>query len=195
MCISCASNLTQECNDSPVPQNASVHLSEVSQHLSEEDEPTGRESSSSPPRGILKYVPSCSFTDSVCSQDDQSSPKAPDSPTETILAQDREARGWIDRKQVRFSPAVGCGGVKRQDGKELGEHSVLDTDSINPTDEENNNKSLNAGSNLTEMRRPLVKQREVDLDADDLSFQKEAKLLNRECDQHQVPSGKSLTEN
>ncbi|XP_076017438.1 uncharacterized protein sytl2a isoform X2 [Genypterus blacodes] len=187
MCISWASDLTQDCNDSPVPQNASVPLSEVSQHFSEADESTGRENNSSPPRGILKYMPSCSFTDSVFSQDDQSSPKALDSPTEPILAQDREALGWIDRKQVRFSPAVGCGGVKRQDGKELGEHSVLDTDSITPTEEENNNKSLNAGSNLTGMRRPLVKQREVDLDEGDLSFEKEANLLNKDGDQHQVP--------
>lgn len=198
VCIYCASNLRHDCKDSPVPQSASVPMSVVSQHFSgqdcfiEESEPTGRQTNSAASRGILKHMPSSSSTDSLCSQLDPPSPKAPDSPTETISAQDREAPGWIDRKQVRISTAVGCSGIEWQDGKELGEHSVLDVDSIAPSEEESNNDAVNASSNLAGMRRPLLQQRGVDLDGGDLSFQREANLQNKEGDQHQVPGGKSL---
>ncbi|XP_020790240.2 synaptotagmin-like protein 2 isoform X2 [Boleophthalmus pectinirostris] len=61
------------------------------------------------PRGILKSDPVV--------LDEQKSTQA-ESPTEQ----------WIDKKQVRF--------IKRNDGKEVGEHSLLDVDSFTPQEEE-----------------------------------------------------------
>ncbi|XP_055082791.1 synaptotagmin-like protein 2 isoform X1 [Periophthalmus magnuspinnatus] len=42
---------------------------------------------------------------------------------------------WVDRKQVRFSSVLSGSSVKH-DGKEVGEHSLLDVDSIAPQEEE-----------------------------------------------------------
>ncbi|XP_078142741.1 synaptotagmin-like protein 2 isoform X3 [Centroberyx gerrardi] len=159
-CISYATNLTQDHpKDSPVAQNASVPMPVAKKRTSinksqdslievDELDSAGRQTNSAAPRGILKHMSSSSSADSLYSCLSLQSPVSLDSPSESIAAteaRDREALGWIDRKQVRFCSAIGRSGVEWQDGKELGEHSVLDVDSIAPYEEENNTDLVNAG--------------------------------------------------
>ncbi|XP_071378404.1 synaptotagmin-like protein 2 isoform X3 [Centroberyx affinis] len=199
-CISYATNLTQDHpKDSPVTQNAPVpmpvakkrtSINKSQDSLIEVDESAGRQTNSAAPRGILKHMSSSSSADSLYSCLSLQSPVSLDSPSESIAARearDREALGWIDRKQVRFCSAIGRSGVEWQDGKELGEHSVLDVDSIAPYEEENYTDLVNAGYTAAGKRKPLLKQREVDLDEGDLSCERGENLQNHDAGQHQVP--------
>uniref|UniRef100_UPI003AAEA65A synaptotagmin-like protein 2 isoform X3 n=1 Tax=Centroberyx gerrardi TaxID=166262 RepID=UPI003AAEA65A len=201
-CISYATNLTQDHpKDSPVAQNASVPMPVAKKRTSinksqdslievDELDSAGRQTNSAAPRGILKHMSSSSSADSLYSCLSLQSPVSLDSPSESIAAteaRDREALGWIDRKQVRFCSAIGRSGVEWQDGKELGEHSVLDVDSIAPYEEENNTDLVNAGYTAAGKRKPLLKQREVDLDEGDLSCERGENLQSQDAGQHQVP--------
>ncbi|KAM3868716.1 uncharacterized protein sytl2a [Diretmus argenteus] len=200
-CISNATNLNQDHpKDSPVTQNAPVPVpvAKTSKAINrsqdapdsstvEVDESAGRQTNSAAPRGILKHMSSSSSTDSHCSWPDPHSPVSLDSPTQTSIAVDREAAGWIDRKQVRFCLAFGQSRVEWQHGKELGEHSLLDVDLITASEEENSTDLVNTGSTVAGTRRTLLKQRQVDLDEGDLSCERGANLPNQEAVPHQVP--------
>lgn len=87
------------------------------------DDPEGRQLNLVTPRGILKYM--LSPTDS------------PDVESQSSVSAECPIEAWTDRKQVRFSS------VKRQDGKELGEHSLLDVDLFTPSETENNTEAGN----------------------------------------------------
>eukprot|EP00064_Thunnus_orientalis_P000558 superscaffoldBa00000028_g559 len=131
-CVSHATNLKPDPNDSPDTQNASVSMpmpenqavcTSSQDCFLEVDRSAGRQIISAAPRGILKRLSTSSSTDSLLSRLDLQSPVSLDSPTET----------WIDRKQVRFSSTVSRSGVEWQDGKELdlSEHLEL-TELLSP---------------------------------------------------------------
>lgn len=82
---------------------------------------------------------------------------------------------------------VGQSSVEWHDGKELGEYSVLDVDSIAPFEVENNRDLENTVSTTVRTGRPLVRQSKVD------SQEGEQILQEQEAGQHQVPGGKSFT--
>ncbi|KAK7904303.1 hypothetical protein WMY93_016910 [Mugilogobius chulae] len=71
------------------------------------------------PRGILKQLSDSAVLDPQTLDFRAESPPDP----------------WADRKQVRFSSALSGSSAKRQDGKEIGEHSLLDVDTFTPTEE------------------------------------------------------------
>ncbi|KAM4620513.1 uncharacterized protein sytl2a isoform 1-T1 [Polymixia lowei] len=154
-----------------------------SQPLIEVDGPSGRQTNA--PRGILKHMSRSSSTDSLKSQLAPQSPVSPDSPTETSPARDQESLGWIDRKQVRFCSEAGS--EEWQDGKEVGEHSLLDRDVITPTEEEQNTGLVNTSNTTAGIRRPLLKQREVDEDEGGLSCERGSKVQKQDAGPHQVP--------
>lgn len=120
------------------------------------------------PRGILKSISSSS--DSPQSQLDSHSPVSTEPLTEP----------WMDRKQVRFSPAVGCSSVKCQDGKELGEHSLLDVDLFTPSQAEINSDPGNKGA-----CKHTLKQTQVSSAGSELNHQGD--------NQHQVIGDQSET--
>ncbi|CAJ1064508.1 synaptotagmin-like protein 2 [Xyrichtys novacula] len=103
-------------------------LSSCDDCLSHIDGPGGRHTISSAPRSILKHLSPSSSTNSLFACLELPSPDSLDYPSET----------WIDRKQVRFSSMVSRGGLDLQDGRELGEHSLLDVDFIAPPEDKNN---------------------------------------------------------
>ncbi|XP_040907135.1 synaptotagmin-like protein 2 isoform X3 [Toxotes jaculatrix] len=186
--ISYVSDFRQEPN-SLVSQNASVPMpmqgcrtvSTSSQDsFVEVDGPGGKQTNCPAPRGILKNLSTSSSTDSLSSHLDPQNPVSLDSPTET----------WTDRKQVRFSSMVSQSTAEWQDGKELGEHGLLDIDSFAPSETENNylhNRDLeNTGNAATGAHRPLLKQSHVDSQEGELSHQNEADLREQEADQDQV---------
>lgn len=188
-CISFATEVKQDPRDSLVTQNASVPMAmpenraaSPSSHESfaETDEPEGRQTNSAAPRGILKRLSTSSSTDSLISRMDPQSAVSLDYLTETL----------IDRKQVRFSSTVGQTRVEWQDGKELGEHSLLDNDSIAPFRLENNSDLENAVSTAVGTCRPLFRQSQVDSQEGELKCKNEAYLLEQEAGQHQVLGGK-----
>lgn len=190
-CISYANDLKQDPNDSPLTQNAPVPMpmpenravSTSSQDcFVEVDEPGGSQTNSAAPRGILKHLSTSSSTDTLFSRLDPHSPVSLDSPTET----------WIDRKQVRFSFSAGRSGVEWQDGKELGEHSLLDVDFIAPSEAENNSNLENTVSTIFGTCRPLFKQSQEDSEEGELNCKNEACLQEQEAGQHQVLGGKSF---
>lgn len=183
--ISYASNLKQDHNDSPITQNAAVPMifcTSTQDCVDEEDRPGGQQANSAAPRGILKHLSTSSSTDSLLSRLDQQSPVSLDSPTEP----------WIDRKQVRFSSTVDQGGAEWQDGKELGEHGLLDVDSIAPSEAGNNSCLDNTGSPTVGTQRPLLNQSPVDSQEGGLTCKNEADLQEQEAGQHQVLGGKSF---
>lgn len=171
-----ASALKQDPGYNPFTQNAYVPInSSVSNSSQEVDGPEDRETNSPvSPRGILKHLFTYSPLDSPFSHLDPQSPVSLNSPTET----------W---KQVRFSSVVGQSSVDWHDGKELGEYSVLDVDSIAPFEVENNRDLENTVSTTVRTGRPLVRQSKVD------SQEGEQILQEQEAGQHQVPGGKSFT--
>ncbi|XP_067084683.1 synaptotagmin-like protein 2 [Osmerus mordax] len=125
----------------PVPRKRTI-IRRSHDSLLEIDGPAYRQDRSHAPRGILKHNSSCSSTDSLplrLASNHQPTPQipvTPNSPTNPLPS--RESAGWLDRKQVRFSSAVGRGGIEwspeLQDGKELGEHSLLDLDVTAPSE-------------------------------------------------------------
>ncbi|XP_070772893.1 synaptotagmin-like protein 2 isoform X2 [Enoplosus armatus] len=182
-CISYASDLKQVPNDSPFTQNASIPMPEnraggTSSQVCfvELDGPGGTQTNAAAPRGILKHLSASSSTDSLFSRLDPPGPVSLDSPTET----------WIDRKQVRFSSTVAQAGAEWQDGKELGEHSLLDVDSVTPSEVENNSDLENTGSTAVGTCRPLLSQSQVDFQEGVLNSKNEAYLQEQDAGQHQV---------
>ncbi|XP_051257398.1 synaptotagmin-like protein 2 isoform X7 [Dicentrarchus labrax] len=179
-CLSFASNLKQDPNDSPVSQNASVPLplpenravSPCSQDsFTEVDVSGGRQAHYAAPRGILKHLSNSSSSDSLFSHLDTQSPVSLHSPTET----------WLDRKQVRFSSMVSLSTVEWQDGKELGEHSLLDFDAIALSEIENNSDLENTATATVSTNRPLLSP----LDSHELNCKNEH-LQEQQVGQHQV---------
>ncbi|XP_038565337.1 synaptotagmin-like protein 2 isoform X1 [Micropterus salmoides] len=184
-CISYASDLKQNSNDSLFTQNTSVPMlmpeygavSTRSQDcFVDVDRPGDTQTSSVAPRGILKHLSTSSSTDSLLSRLELQSPVSLDSPTET----------WIERKQVRFSSIVGWTEVEWQDGKELGEHSLLDIDSITPSKAGNNSDLENTGSTSLGTCRLLLIQSQVDSQEGELICKNEAHIQEQEAGQHQV---------
>ncbi|AWP00568.1 putative synaptotagmin-like protein 2 [Scophthalmus maximus] len=147
--ISCATNLqpdaclvSQNADSVPVPIPENTAVANSQDCFVEVDGAAGRETNCAAPRGILKHLSTSSSTDSLLSPLDLQSPVSPDSPTET----------WMDRKQVKFSSMVSQSGEEWQNGKELGEHSLLDNDSIAPSEMENsclNNSYLDNTDNVS----------------------------------------------
>ncbi|KAL7847652.1 hypothetical protein AOLI_G00223700 [Acnodon oligacanthus] len=112
-------------------------------------DPVTRQDMSPTPRGILKHSSSsCSFTDSLSQRNSLSSqlpsPLSPgnsDSSHSPPLSPSSElsSPGFLDRKQVRFSPAIQAkdtGRLEVQDGREHGDHGLLDQDCTPPFDQE-----------------------------------------------------------
>lgn len=122
-------------------------------------------------RGILKHLSTSSSTDSLLSRLDPQSPVSLDSPTET----------WIDRKQVRFSSTVSQSGVEWLDGKELGEHSLLEANFIAPFEAENISELQNTVSTTFGKCRPLLEQSQVDSEEGELSYKNEAYLQDQKA--------------
>ncbi|KAK2828927.1 hypothetical protein Q5P01_019961 [Channa striata] len=150
-CRSYASNLREECNDNWANLNPSA-ASSSSQYCSVElDWSGGRQTDADIPRGILKNVPNSSFTDSVLSQSELHSLSSLDSPTET----------WVDRKQVRFRSTIGPSRAELQDGKELGEHSLLDTDSTALSETDSIQRSLHVHTQTDSQEGELKNKQEV----------------------------------
>lgn len=78
-----------------------------------------------------------------------------------------------------------------QDGKELGEHSLLDTDSITPSETENN--FLNTDGTTACTRSPLFSQTQTDSQEGEL--RNEAHLREQDAGQHQSCGGKTFIQN
>ncbi|KAL3042137.1 hypothetical protein OYC64_020146 [Pagothenia borchgrevinki] len=166
-------------NDSLITQNASV-LMAMPEHRAfsicshdcsvEKDGPWAQQNNSAALRGILKHLSLCSPADPLLSPLDLS-PGSLDPPAEA----------WIDRKQVRFSPAVGRHDVEWLQGKELGEHSLLDIDSNTPCHTENNSDLEKSGGPAVGPCMPSLYQSKVDLQEGELK--NEANLQKQEAGQ------------
>ncbi|KAF3841561.1 hypothetical protein F7725_007423 [Dissostichus mawsoni] len=168
-------------NDSLITQNASV-LMAMPEHRAfsicshdcsvEEDGPWAQQNNSAALRGILKHLSLCSAADPLLSPLDLS-PGSLDPPAEA----------WIDRKQVRFSPTVGRHDVEWLQGKELGEHSLLDIYSNTPCHTENNSDLEKSGGTTVGPCMPSLYQSKVDLQEGELSCKNEANLQKQEAGQ------------
>ncbi|XP_034058331.1 synaptotagmin-like protein 2 isoform X2 [Gymnodraco acuticeps] len=161
-------------NDSLITQNASVLIA-MPEHRTfsicshdcsvEEDGPWAQQNNSAALRGILKHLSLCS-------------------PADPLLSPlDPPAEAWIDRKQVRFSPTVGRHDVEWLQGKELGEHSLLDIDSNTPCHTENNSDLEKSGGTAVGPCMPSLYQSKVDLQEGELSCKNEANLQKQEAGQ------------
>ncbi|XP_034745365.1 synaptotagmin-like protein 2 isoform X2 [Etheostoma cragini] len=177
-CISYASNIKQDVNDSPnasvpmpMPKNKEVITSSQGCFV-EEDGQGDQQTNTAAPRGILKRLFTSSSTDSLFSH------------LGLLVSLDSLPDAWIDRKQVRFSSTVGWSGVEWQDGKELGEHSLLDVDSITPSELENNSDIDNTGSTTVGPLMPLLKQSQADSPKGELNCKDEESLQEQEAGQH-----------
>ncbi|XP_062262394.1 synaptotagmin-like protein 2 isoform X2 [Platichthys flesus] len=168
----------------PMPENTALGtISQDTGHFAEVDGPVGRQPNSSVLRGILKHLYNSSSADSLLSPLDLQNSDSLDSPTEI----------WIDRKQVRFSSMVSQTGVEWQNGKEMGEHSLLDMDSITPSETENNcvNNSYLELTDCTSSgtHRPILNQCGWDSQEAEVSFRNEANMKEQEAGQQQVLGG------
>lgn len=186
-CITYSSIFKQDQNDSlviqkpsvprPMPGNKDISIGSQNS-FADADWSGSRQTNSTAPRGILKHLSTSGSTDPPFSRSDLQSPISLDSPTESC----------IDRKQVRFSSTLGQSRVEWQDGKELGEHSMLDTDTIILSERENN--LLNTGSTTTGTCSPLFSQAEKDLQEGELK--NETLLREQDAGQHQAFGGKTF---
>lgn len=182
-----ANYFTQNLNDSsqsesvptPTPKNEALGSSSGSHDwIPEVEEPGGRQTNTAAPCGILKHLPALSSTDTLLSQQGRTSPVSPGSPSEA----------WIDRKQVRFSPMVAHSRLEWQRGKELGEHSVLDVDSITPSllDEDSDLQSCTVRT-----CDPFLHQSTLDAQEGDLTCGNKAEVQEQQSAQPQLTDGKS----
>ncbi|XP_041749599.1 synaptotagmin-like protein 2 isoform X3 [Coregonus clupeaformis] len=143
----------------PVPKTRTI-INKSQDSLLES--PAARQASFPAPRSILKQsssTDSLQFRNACSRQPEPQSPQTLHSPSgvleppsDTFPAREREPLGWIDRKQVRFGPAVSRTSVEwpteMQDGKELGEHSLLDLDcTSHPEGEEETGQLDISGTN------------------------------------------------
>lgn len=167
----------------PMPKNEALGSSSGSHDwIPEVEEPGGRQTNAAAPCGILKHLPALSSTDILLSQQDRTSPVSPGSPSEACL----------DRKQVRFSPMVAHSRSERQRGKELGEHSVLDVDTIAPS-------LLDVNSDLESVtvstRGSLLRQSALDAQEGHLTCDSKAELQEQQSARLQPIDGKSYDNN
>ncbi|KAK1882289.1 Synaptotagmin-like protein 2 [Dissostichus eleginoides] len=172
-------------NDSLITQNASV-LMAMPEHRAfsicshdcsvEEDGAWAQQNNSAALRGILKHLSLCSAADPLLSPLLSPLDLSPGS-------LDPPAEAWIDRKQVRFSPTVGRHDVEWLQGKELGEHSLLDIDSNTPCHTENNSDLEKSGGTAVGPCMPSLYQSKVDLQEGELSCKNEANLQKQEAGQ------------
>ncbi|XP_030648072.1 synaptotagmin-like protein 2 [Chanos chanos] len=116
----------------PVPRKRLLLYSSQNSLLDNTD-PADRQRSSVIPRGILKHSSSSSSSgDSFPLRSPLSSPLSPQSPKSPSA--EYGSLSWLDRKQVRFSPAINASDTAvLQDGRELGEHGLLDQESSSST--------------------------------------------------------------
>lgn len=179
------SDFHQDHSDSPVTQNAFVPLpmheirtisTKTQGCFAEVDGPGGRQTSASAPCGILKHLSTSSSSHCLFSHLDTQRTVSLDSPTET--------------KQLRFCPTVSPSRVEWQDGKELREHSLLDIDSIAPSEAEAHGENT-----VINTVKPLLRQSALAYQEDGLNCNNEADLQLRETAQHQAFDGKSFMEN
>lgn len=191
--LSYASNLRPD-PSCLVTQNASVPMSmpENTASTSSQDccdeleEPEGRHSDSAAaaPRSILKRMSTSSSTDSLSSYLDLQSPAGLDPPAETSM----------DRRQVRFSNMVSHIAEEWQDGKELGEHGLLDVDTVVSSEMENcdlNNHDLEESDRRTTDDHELIlSENGADAQESEPSCKNEAEFKEPEAEQQQVLSGK-----
>lgn len=130
-------------------------------------------------RGILKQWSTSSSMDTSASDLDL------DSPTEM----------WIDKKQVRFNSMVRQSTVERQNGRELGDHSLLDNNSNAPPEMENNHLNNcdleNGGSAATGTRNTIPSQSGVGSQEEDGGCQNKARLVQREDGSNNGHGGKA----
>lgn len=149
-----------------MPENRAVSTS-PQDYFPEVDEPADGQPISAVPCGILKHLSISSSPEYLFSCLEPQNSGSLDLSPETC----------IDRKQVRFSPMVGR---KRdwQNGKELGEHSLLDTDTITPSGAEQNNSNENDATNPVSEHRSLHGL--LDAQADDHNCKNEADLQDQE---------------
>lgn len=182
------SDFKQDHNDSPVTQTASVPLpmheiraisTRTQDCFAAVDRPGDQQTSAAAPCGILKHLSTSSSSDSPFPHLDTQSPVSLDSPSEIL----------VDKKQVRFCPTVSRSRVEWQHGKELGEHSLLDIDSMAPSEAEAHGDFENTVSNTV---KPLLRQSTLDYQEDYLNCKNEADLQLRETAQHQAFDGKSF---
>lgn len=169
----------QNASVAPMPKNEALGSSSGSHDwIPEVEEPGGRQTNTAAPCGILKHLPTPSSTDILLSQQDGTSPVSPGSPSEA----------WIDRKQVRFSPMVAHSRSEWQRGKELGEHSVLDVDTIAPSLLDVNS---DAESCTVSTHGPFLRQNALDAQEGDLTCGKKSEVQEQQSAQLQLVDGKS----
>lgn len=163
----------------PTPKNEALGSISVSHDwIAEVEEPGGRQTNTAAPCGILKHLPTSSSTDILLSQQDRTSPVSPGSPSEA----------WLDRKQVRFSPMMAHSRSEWQRGKELGEHSVLDVDTIAPSLLDVNS---DPESGTVSTCGPLLCQSALDVQEGDVTCGNKAELQEQQSAQLQLIGGKS----
>ncbi|XP_060912068.1 synaptotagmin-like protein 2 isoform X2 [Labrus mixtus] len=178
-CTSPIHDLQQDPDDSQV-----THLSFTvppSEHRA--DSPSSEESfveidggvgqmTSAAPRSILKHLSPSSSSDSLFPRLDPQSTFSPDSPSES----------WMDRKQVRFSSMIARSGLDRQDGKELGEHGLLDVDFTAPAEDQCNIKD----STDSDTHR-LSDKSHIDSEEEELTGKNESSIIQvQTAAQHDV---------
>uniref|UniRef100_A0AAY5KBD6 RabBD domain-containing protein n=1 Tax=Esox lucius TaxID=8010 RepID=A0AAY5KBD6_ESOLU len=122
----------------PMPKQRTI-TSKSQDSFTGNNSPSVKQATSPVPRSILKHSPSCFSNDGVqfhpvcCHEPKPHSHQTLLLKPPSMPVREREYQGWIDRKQVRFGPAVGRSSMKwpskMQDGKEVSEHSLLDLDS------------------------------------------------------------------
>lgn len=168
---SCIYPVNQNASDSiSMPENRAVGSSSQD-YFPEVDGLADGQPRSAVPRGILKHLSTSSYPDYLFSCLEQQNPGSLDSPPETC----------IDRKQVRFSSVqVGCRRADWQNGKELGEHSLLDTDTISPSGVEQNSSIQNDATYPVSEHRPLLSHGLLDAQEDDLNCKTGADLQDQE---------------
>lgn len=152
-----------------MPENRAVGTSSQD-YFPEVDGPADGQPRSAVPRGILKHLSASSSQDYLFSCLEPQNPGSLDSPPEIC----------IDRKQVRFSPTVGRRRADWQNGKELGEHSLLDTDTITPSGVEQNIGIENADTNPVSEHKPLLSHGLLDAQEDDLNCKNDVDLQDQE---------------
>ncbi|XP_017548129.1 synaptotagmin-like protein 2 isoform X5 [Pygocentrus nattereri] len=148
----------------PQPKKKLLLCSSHDSVMDTSSDPVTRQDMSPTPRGILKHSSSsCSFTDSLSHQNSFSSqlpsplsPENSDSSHSPPLSPSSElsSPGLLDRKQVRFCPIIQAkdtGRLEVQDGREHGDHGLLDQDCTPPFDQEgepDTNESKNTSDPL-----------------------------------------------
>ncbi|XP_076131293.1 synaptotagmin-like protein 2 isoform X2 [Alosa pseudoharengus] len=127
----------------PVPRKRVLHVS--GDYSVDRNRPARKSVATPAPRGILKHCNSISSSSSSSSSNDSLPPHSnynqKTEPLSPVDLPDSPSSGsssgcWLDRKQVRFSGIVRGRNPVLQNGRELGEHDLLDHDRVVLSDEE-----------------------------------------------------------